>query len=127
MLKRKKSNLFFLAVAFLGKIVRSPQRVFLALAVIFSLLAGAIFWDIEKIAPAPQTSAQIDKKFLFDTAAEAEYRRAFDVVKRRAANYEKAGKSLYPDIFTALAKSGVVIDADIVSPNPPEGLTEPAN
>lgn len=127
MLKRKKSNLFFLAVAFLGKIVRSPQRVFLALAVIFSLLAGAIFWDIEKIAPAPQTSAQIDKNFLFDTAAEAEYRRAFDVVKRRAANYEKAGKSLYPDIFTAPAKSGVVIDADIASENPPEGLTEPAN
>ena len=127
MLKRKKSNLFFLAIAFLGKIVRSPQRVFLALAVIFSLLAGAIFWDIEKIAPAPQTSAQIDKKFLFDTAAEAEYRRAFDVVKRRAANYGKAGKSLYPDIFIAPAKSGVVIDADIVSPNPAEGLTEPAN
>lgn len=127
MLKHKKSDLFFLAVAFLGKIVRSPQRVFLVLAVIFSLLAVAIFWDIEKNAPAPQTSAQIDKNFLFDAAAEAEYRRAFDVVKRRAANYEKAGKSLYPDIFTAPAKSGVVIDADIASENPPEGLTEPAN
>jgi hypothetical protein len=48
-------------------------------------------------------------------------------VKRRAANHEKAGKSLYPDIFTAPAKSGVVIDADIASENPPEGLTEPAN
>jgi len=111
----------------LGKVVCSPRRVFLALAVLFSLLAGAIFWDIGKIAPAPQTSAQIDKKFLFDTAAEAEYRRAFDIIKRRATNYEKADKSLYPDIFTAPAKSGVVIDADIVSPNPAEGLTEPAN
>ena len=125
--KHKKSNLFFFAVAFLGKVVCSPRRVFLALAVLFSLLAGAIFWDIGKIAPAPQTSAQIDKKFLFDTAAEAEYRRAFDILKRRATNYEKADKSLYPDIFTAPAKSGVVIDADIASENPPEGLTEPAN
>ena len=125
--KHRKINPFFSAAVFCGKIVRSPRRVFFTLIVIFSFLAGAIFWNIEKIADAPQNSAPIDKKFLFDTAAEAEYRRAFDIIKRRATNYEKADKSLYPDIFTAPAKSGVVIDADIVSPNPPEGLTEPAN
>jgi len=125
--KRRKINPFYFGAVFFGKIVRSPRRAFFALAVLFSLLAGAVFWNIEKIAGAPQNSAQIDKKFLFNTAAEAEYRRAFDIIKRRAADYEKAGKSLYPDIFTAPAKSGVVIDADIASENPPEGLTEPAN
>ncbi len=122
--KRRKSNIFSPIVAFLGKTVRSPRRAFFALAVIFSLVAGAVFWDIEKIAGAPQTSARIDKKFLFDAAAEAEYRRAFDIIKRRAVNYEKADKSLYPDVFTVLSKSGVVIDAGIVPENPAEGLTD---
>jgi len=39
-------------------------------------------------------------------------------------NYEKADKSLYPDVFTVPSKSGVVIDAGIVPENPAEGLTD---